>query len=1101
MNGDQPVDPGAGEGRAREPDRSTIPLAGFERPPERIGPYRILEVIGEGGMGTVYLAEQERPVKRRVALKIIKLGMDTKEVIGRFEAERQALAMMDHPNITKVYDAGTTETGRPYFVMEYVQGIPITDYCDQKRLGTRERLGLFVAVCKAIHHAHQKAIIHRDVKPSNVLVTIVDQKPVPKVIDFGVAKAINQRLTERTVYTEHGRLIGTPAYMSPEQADLTGLNVDTTTDVYSLGALLYELLTGLPTFDITELRKVGYEAIQKRIREEDPPKPSTRVSSLGRQPTDVADKRGTSMAGLVRQLRGELDWITMHAMEKDRTRRYASASEFAADVERYLRNEPVLARSPSPGYYLRKMVARHRGPFAFAGASFLIVAGAAVAMTVLWQRSEEAHRAARAEYRRAEGANLLALGRLELERNTSAALAYAMKSLEFSDEEDTRRFIMRALWRGPTMFQLPEYGIGNAVTVRFSPDGRWLAVAHNGGGLFLYPATGEKPRSFVGHDGFVWTIQFLGGDRLLTSASDHTVRLWSVPEGSLLRTWSFDGSVRAYGPPDGRYIYTCEETPGGSSNLWQVWSLEGDEPVRSGRVGHPGGGWLGWDSASAIDPKNGDIALIDRNEIRLVSPDRLNIDRSVLVGTHQGAVSMAFDATGEQLASMNQEGGMRIWQRTERDWMLRREIYCRSGIRMPRFDISGTRVIAGSARDSIPLWDLAGPVGAEPLPVGGRLYSVYDAGFHPSGQWLVSTSDGRMLAAWPLSRVYAHVLGRKGGHFIFSPDGNWVVGECDDCTRLWPLDGRSGQEVRCVFSTAQGLYTLNVDRQSRNLALALDGGDVVIVPVNGGVPRFLKGWTGYAFGAVFDPTGKKVAAYGTDHVDGRDPSIKVWDLDTGDVLTLRSDEGNPGVPVCFTPEGRLITISHHPAVMETGAPLLVWDLKSRSQGILLEGITNWNIGLTPDCRKILYRGVDHRLSLHDFASGKSKDIPTPEGRVVVSALNGTGSMAALGMGDGAVYVIPIDDDMKPHLLLGHEKPIQGVAFDPKGRWLLSWDADYVCRLWPIPEGPPLHSLPRDALLARLGKLTNLRAVTDTSLATGYRVEAGKFPGWDPVPTW
>ena len=339
--------------------------------PDIIGPYKLLELIGEGGMGVVYLAEQTEPVRRRVALKVIKLGMDTKQVVARFEAERQTLAMMEHPNISRVFDAGATPDGRPYFVMEHVQGIPITDYSDRHNLNMRERLELFIHVCEAIQHAHQKGVIHRDLKPSNVLVEVLDDRPVPKVIDFGIAKATAQRLTERTVYTEQGQLIGTPEYMSPEQAEMTGLNVDTRTDIYSLGVLLYELLVGALPFEPETLRRAGYAEIQRILREVDPPRPSTRLSSLGADSDVVAKRRRLDRSSLLDQLRGDLDWITMKALEKDRTRRYASASEFAADIQRFLRDEPIVARPPSAAYRMRKYVKRHRVGVGFAGAAFL----------------------------------------------------------------------------------------------------------------------------------------------------------------------------------------------------------------------------------------------------------------------------------------------------------------------------------------------------------------------------------------------------------------------------------------------------------------------------------------------------------------------------------------------------------------------------------------------------------------------------------------------------------------------------------------------------------------------------------------------------------
>jgi serine/threonine protein kinase/Flp pilus assembly protein TadD len=325
-----------------------------------IGPYHLLQKIGEGGMGEVWVAEQHKPIHRRVALKLIKAGMDTKQVIARFESERQALAMMDHPAIAKVFEAGETEEGRPYFVMEYVQGIPITTHCDQSRLTTQERLELFRHICDGVQHAHQKAIIHRDLKPSNILVAIQDGVAVPKIIDFGVAKATAQSLTERTMYTELGVLIGTPEYMSPEQAEMSGQNIDTRTDVYSLGAILYELLVGALPFDPKELRRAGFDEIRRKIREEDPPKPSTKLSTMGDASTTQAQNRRTERPALIRQIRGDLDWITMKALEKDRTRRYGSPSELAADIDRYLQHQPIIARPPSTLYKTTKFVRRHR---------------------------------------------------------------------------------------------------------------------------------------------------------------------------------------------------------------------------------------------------------------------------------------------------------------------------------------------------------------------------------------------------------------------------------------------------------------------------------------------------------------------------------------------------------------------------------------------------------------------------------------------------------------------------------------------------------------------------------------------------------------------
>jgi non-specific serine/threonine protein kinase/serine/threonine-protein kinase len=347
-------------------------------PPGRIGRYRLLEKIGEGGMGEVFLAEQQEPVRRRVAVKIIKHGMDTRRVVARFESERQALAMMDHSCIAKVLDAGATDGGRPYFVMEHVPGLRITHHCDKHRLTTRERLRLFTRVCDGVQHAHHKAIIHRDIKASNILVSVQDGTAVPKIIDFGVAKAVAQRLTERTLHTELGQIIGTPEYMSPEQAELTREDVDTRTDVYSLGVVLYELLVGALPFDAKELRRVGFDEIRRRIREEEPQKPSTRLSTLGDGSGEVARRRRADPPTLRRQLRGDLDRIVMKALEKDRTRRYSSPLELAADIERYLRHEPVIAAPPSTWYRAGKFVRRHRWGVAFATTVGILLAASAI---------------------------------------------------------------------------------------------------------------------------------------------------------------------------------------------------------------------------------------------------------------------------------------------------------------------------------------------------------------------------------------------------------------------------------------------------------------------------------------------------------------------------------------------------------------------------------------------------------------------------------------------------------------------------------------------------------------------------------------------------
>ena len=380
-----------------DPAEPTVPSTAAREAGGVVGPYRLLERIGSGGMGEVWRAEQTEPVRRTVALKLIKPGMDSREILARFAAERQALALMDHPGIARIFDAGTTPEGRPYFAMEYVHGLPIDQYCNRRKLGTQARLALFQQVCEGVQHAHQKAVIHRDLKPGNILVADLDGGPSPRIIDFGLAKAMTYQLTADTMFTAMGQLIGTPEYMSPEQSELTGEDVDTRTDVYSLGVILYQLLAGALPFDSEELRKAGFDGVRRIIREQEPPRPSTRLISLGEGASDVAAQRGTGPRRLTRELEGDLDWIVMRCLEKDRNRRYGSPQELAQDIQRHLEDQPIIARPPSRSYRLRKLIRRNRAAATAVAVVFAALLLGVAGTTYGLVRARAAEKVARSE--------------------------------------------------------------------------------------------------------------------------------------------------------------------------------------------------------------------------------------------------------------------------------------------------------------------------------------------------------------------------------------------------------------------------------------------------------------------------------------------------------------------------------------------------------------------------------------------------------------------------------------------------------------------------------------------------------------------------------
>ena len=590
-----------------------------EQAGSRIGPYKLLEQLGEGGMGMVWMAEQTEPVKRLVALKVIKEGMDSAQVITRFEAERQALALMDHPNIAKVLGAGTTDSGRPYFVMELVKGVAITKYCDDRRLSPRDRLALFIPVCQAVQHAHQKGIIHRDLKPSNVMIALYDGKPVPKVIDFGVAKATGQKLTEQTLFTGFGAIVGTLEYMSPEQAELNQLDIDTRSDIYSLGVLLYELLTGSTPLDHKRLKEGALLETLRLIREEEPPRPSARLSSSATLPV-LSAQRQTEPAKLSKLVRGELDWIVMKSLEKNRERRYDTANGLAQDIERYLKDEPVQAGPPSLTYRLRKFVKRNRG--LVLGTAVVVIALLAGIAGTTWGLVE-AQQQSRAAAEQRDHAELEKAEAGKQRLRAEAARNEAEQDRRHADEARNQKAVQLSRAEGlvyDLQFQEayhhfqsydlvrcrlalddcrqdlrgPEYGYlmrqlepkvrtlrghtGGVVSLVLSEDGKRLFSGSMDSTIKVWDLeTGQEIRTLRGHTNAVWSLALSrDGKRLFSGSMDSTIKVWDVAAGQEIRTLrGHTAQVLSLAlSRDGKRLYS-----GSFDKTIKVWDLETDKEI------------------------------------------------------------------------------------------------------------------------------------------------------------------------------------------------------------------------------------------------------------------------------------------------------------------------------------------------------------------------------------------------------------------------------------------------------------------------------------------------------------------------------------------
>jgi WD40 repeat protein len=1040
----------------------------IEGPGMTIGRYKLLELIGEGGMGLVYLAEQQEPVRRQVALKIIKPGMDSKQVIARFGAERQALALLDHSNIARVLDAGTTETGRPYFVMEYVKGMAITKYCDRHKLSIEKRLRLFLRVCEAVHHAHQKGIIHRDIKPSNILVSVQDDRPVPKIIDFGIAKAVAQPLTQQTLFTRQGQLLGTPEYMSPEQADMGNEDTDTRADIYSLGVVLYELLTGVLPFEHEVLEKVGFAELQRILQEEEPPRPSLRFTALGEEAKKIAERRHTQVVALARRLHRELEWIPLKAMRKDRSRRYRSASELADDIQNYLSGAPLIAGPETAIYRVKKFVRKHAGSVA----TVLLVAVALilglVVSTTMYFRAERALQneavartqaeAAREEEAiartRAENAEKAAKEKSEDYRRSLYFNHIALADASYHNGNMRRIYELLELcpedlrgWEWNRFNHIMDQSVmtlrghsDEVYGIAISPDGKRIASCSEDKTIKIWDAsTGAELMTLSGHEDSIWSISYSpDGKRIVSGGDDKTVKVWDAGTGAEEMTLrGHDDWVSSVAfSPDGKHIAS-----GSADKTIKVWNATSGDELMTIR-GHEleiGSVSFSPDGKRVV---SGSMDFVAEQTIK-VWDAATGAELMTLRGHYDEINSIDFSPDGKRIISCSGAGIIKIWESATGAEIMELRGH-KLAVAEVAFSPDGKRIVSGSIDGTINVWDVS--TGTELKTLLGHKNEVSSVAFSPDGMHVISSSKDKTIKVWDTSiRAEAVTLVGHSDWFFsvaFSPDGKRIAsaggGEVDSNNTITVWNVETGAELMTLRGHDNIVLGASFSPDGRRIVSGSFDSTVKIWDAeNGAELMTLLGHDDMVGDPSFSPDGRRIVS------SSKDSTVRVWDTATGEELMIL--RGHIGRRPTFSPDGKRIVLGGRDGMIK------VWDASTGAEVMTLQGHNGraMSAAFSPDGKRIISGSPDdHKIKIWDAASGAEVLTLLSDGPVMGIAISPNGKRIVSGSRAGTVQVWDSATGTElMTLVVGDHNDVSSVAFSPDGKTIAAGTYDAIIKLW------------------------------------------------------